>query len=91
MQLRRANVTVEVETGAASGDDEIQLSVRSDDAVALFVVLTTKAEGRFDQNAFLLENSASVSFLSWVPVTDSVVELLKSSLRVEHLAEYLMM
>jgi hypothetical protein len=53
------------------------------------VVLTTAAQGRFSTNAFLLENVSNVSFHSWVPLTDSVVALLTSSLRVEHMAEHM--
>ena len=52
--------------------------------------LTTAAEGRFSENAFLLEGGQpkSLSFVSWRPLTNTVVRLLKSSIRVEHLAEY---
>ena len=92
MQLPRANVTVDV--GLPFGDqNEVQLSVHSEGgAIALYVVLTTAAEGRFSENAFLLEGgkgTKNMSFVSWRPLTEAVVELLKSSIRVEHLAEYL--
>ena len=88
MRLARANVTVKV--GMPFGDDEVQLIVRSQGGAALYVVLTTAAEGRFSENAFLLEGGQpkSLSFVSWRPLTNTVVRLLKSSIRVEHLAEY---
>jgi hypothetical protein len=92
MQLSPANVTVEVLRSTVDANvNEVQLSVRTaagGAGVALYVVLTTMAAGRFSENAFLLAGGAkNVSFLSWVPLTDSAVERLKSSLRVEHLAE----
>lgn len=84
--------TVTVAVGRVFGDNQIQLLVHSPGvAAALYVVLTTVAEGRFSDNAFLLEGSVKKEmwFVSWKPVTDSVVDLLRSSLRVEHLAEHL--
>ena len=88
MRLAKANVTVKV--GMPFGDDEVQLTVRSQGGAALYVVLTTAAEGRFSENAFLLEGGQpkSMSFVSWRPLTNTVMRLLKSSIRVEHLAEY---
>ena len=93
MQLPK-NVSVTVDVGGLPcGDNEIQISVRcARGATALYVILTTAAEGRFSENAFLLEGGAeakNVSFVAWRPLTDSTVQLLRSSLRVEHLAEYL--
>ena len=97
MQLPR-NVTVavtvvapeEAERMSVQRVDEVQLSVQSD-RCALYVVLTTQAAGRFSENAFLLEGGQpkQVTFLSWEPVTDSVMSLLRASLRVEHLDSYL--
>ena len=55
-------------------------------AAALYVVLTTQAAGRFSDNVLLLEAGAprSLSFLAWGALD---YDLLKSSVRVEHLAE----
>jgi hypothetical protein len=63
----------------------------STNATAVYVVLTTRAQGRFSENALLLEagTTKTISFLSWVPVDKAVLELLQTSLRVEHLAENL--
>eukprot|EP01043_Picozoa_sp_COSAG02_P067660 COSAG02_NODE_10953_length_1825_cov_1.475666_2_plen_395_part_00 len=86
--------TVSVEVGAQSvPTNEVELTVcATGPGTSLYVVLTTLAEGRFSENAFLLEggsmNQKRVSFLSWKPLGDEIVSLLKSSLRVEHLAEY---
>lgn len=86
MQLPLPNVTVEV--GAQSVlTNEVELTVRAT-GTALYVVLTTLAEGRFSENAFLLENQKQLSFVSWSPLSDDIVALLKSSVRVEHLAEH---
>lgn len=97
MQLPR-NVTVavtvvapkEAERMGAERVEEVQLSVQSD-RCALYVVLTTQAAGRFSENGFLLEGGRPkiITFLSWEPVTDSVLSLLRASLRVEHLDSYL--
>jgi hypothetical protein len=56
-------------------------------ATAMFVVLTTQAPGRFSENAILLEAGTphTVDFVPWEDELD--LQLLKSSLRVEHLAE----
>jgi hypothetical protein len=102
MQFPR-NVTVTVEIvpvskdvgGESEGDaDAVQLLVRSSGSTgaALFVVLTTHAPGRFSENAFLLESGPagkSVSFLSWTTLSKDVVSLLRSTLRVEHMAQYI--
>ena len=51
MELPSASISVVVGAGQ-DGHPEIMLTTN---ATALFVVLTTKAEGRFSDNAFLLE------------------------------------
>jgi hypothetical protein len=55
-----------------------------------YVTLTTLATGRFSENAFVLLPGAPKS-LAFLPYTDQPVDLdlLKSSIRVEHLASYL--
>ena len=59
--------------------------------VALYVTLTTLAEGRFGDNAFLLTPHMGEVTVPFVPVgaAGADVALLTSSLRVEHLAMYL--
>ena len=58
------------------------------DAVAVYVVLTTAARGRFEPNAFVLVGSRKVKFLSWTNGTVDL-NLLKSSLRVDHAGKWL--
>lgn len=62
-------------------------------ATALWVVLTTKANGRFAEGAFLLEKPGrSVAFEIWDDAPDAAavaMEELKASLRVEHVAQML--
>ena len=64
--------------------------ILSTNATALYVVLTTKAAGRFGDNAFLLEagSDLAVDFIPWETPVD--MQLLESSLRVEHLADNVM-
>ena len=87
MELPSASISVVVGAGQ-DGHPEIMLTTN---ATALFVVLTTKAEGRFSDNAFLLEGSKAMTFISWaLPAEiEAVAALLKSSVRVEHLAQNL--
>ena len=95
-----ADASVTATVGAVvpkTGEIEILLSAK---ATAMFVVLTTLANGRFSDNAFLLEagtNTTVVTFIPWgsaagapgSPALQKTVALLKSSLRVEHLAQNL--
>ena len=55
------------------------------DAAALWVVLTTAAHGRFDDNCFLLLPGAR-KLVGFVPFADAQESVLASTLRVEHLA-----
>lgn len=62
----------------------------------MYVTLTTLAPGRFSENVFLLEGkSIVVYFMAWLDGEDgrldgeSVLSVLKSSLRVEHLKDNL--
>ena len=61
---------------------------------AVYVMLTTKAAGRFSDNFLLLRGEpqkVTVDFLSWDPEMSGadVANLLNSSLRVEHLQMYM--
>ena len=88
MRLPPANVTATV-----SG-----LTVRvSTDLPALWVVLTTAAHGRFEDNAFLLRGggdgdrdsggggSRTLEFIPFLPEQE---EVLRKTLRVEHVAQH---
>ena len=91
-----SNVTVTVNVGEVSTDPlsgagasvPIKLTAT---ATALYVVLTTAANGRFSDNALLLEAGVptAVEFIGWSAVDAAALALLKSTLRVEHLAENL--
>ena len=57
-------------------------------APALFVTLTTEANGRFSDNAFFMSNSSTVT-VDFLPFGDLNLTLLEASLRVEDLSLYL--
>lgn len=76
LELAKANVKFEVLE--KSGTVHVKVST---DNIALFVTLTTLAAGRFEDNCFLLENEKTVEF---IPFGKMDLDLLKSSLRVEH-------
>ena len=76
MRLMNANVTVHVEG--------LRVTVTSD-APALFVVLTTAAQGRFEDNAFLLKGGSRT--LDFIPFMSDQEDTLRRTVRVEHLAE----
>ena len=67
---------------AEAANDTITLTTN---ATALYVVLTTLAPGRFEDNAFALTPAGRT--ISFVPFGAFDADLLASSLRVEHLAE----
>ena len=69
-------------------DGEVEISVLCEYSAALYVVLTTRAAGRFSKNAFLLEEGVTtVTFFPWGTLNETSWQLLNSSLRVEHLAD----
>ena len=89
LRLPPANVTATV--GAATAAGTVPITLRTN-ATALFVVLTSHAAGRFSDNSLLLEaGAATVDFISWEAggVDSTQLALLRSTLRVEHLAENL--
>lgn len=89
MQLPRA--TVDFRVGDAPNEDgSVNIDVHSD-KVALYVTFTTLANGRFSENAFLLvPTTTGPRTIRFIPFLGAAVDvaLLKSSLRVEHLATY---
>lgn len=66
-------------------DGTVDINV-STDKVALYVTLTTLAQGRFSDNAFLLTSTQTIRFIPFGPLD---MGLLRSSLRLEHLAAYM--
>jgi hypothetical protein len=80
MALKQAQVSCTV---GAAHDAYVNITCTAD-AVAAYVVLTTAAYGRFEPNAFLLTNTREVQFISWTTNGTADVNLLKSSLRVDH-------
>jgi len=83
VQLPPATVTAAVGAPAADGSVPITLAAS---ATALFVHLTTLAQGRFSDNSLILRpGSTVVSFIPWAPLD---LALLTTSLRVEHVQMY---
>jgi hypothetical protein len=83
--LPKASVTATVAPSPkADGTIDIVLDAT---ATALYVTLTTLAQGRFSDNAFaLVPGQTNLSFIP-IGVLDRAV--LEKSLRVEHLADHL--
>lgn len=96
MVLPQATVTLKTAT-VANEDGSIDVTVRSNN-FSLYVTLTTLANGRFSENAFMLTrndqlSSAAVGFqrvITFIPFNGSVdISLLATSIRVEHVAAYM--
>lgn len=85
MALSKANVKFSV-GAAANVDGTVDITVTTD-KVAVYVTLTTLANGRFSDNAFLLLPSQPV-VVQFVPFGELDSAKLQSSLRVEHVASY---
>lgn len=93
----RTNLALDVNVTAAIAtspnvDGSVNVTVAAD-AVALWVTLTSLAQGRFSDNAFLLlpgdANKRTVQFVPFRSGTGTEdLETLHSSLRVEHYAMY---
>lgn len=91
MRLPPATVTAQVGQLNTSGSPRVAVSL-SATATALYVTLTTLAEGRFEDNAFRVlpgNDSATTAFVPWGYFGPDQLELLRSTLRVEHLQENL--
>lgn len=82
--------TVEAKVASKNNlDGSVDITLTTDNT-ALYVVLTTLAQGRFSDNAFALRpGSTTVQFVPLKPLTDIELETLVRSLRVEHLQQYL--
>lgn len=92
MELAPAKVSWSLGQPATDGS-HVTITLTSN-ATALYVVLTTAAHGRFSDNSILLESGAArarqVDFLPWDgPIDEAKIALLRSTLRVEHLAQNL--
>ena len=95
MRLPAAEVTATVARArSATQPDRVAIALAAN-ATALYVVLTTRAQGRFSDNVLLVEGGhgaapAMVDFISWAgPLDATALALLTTSLRVEHLAQNL--
>eukprot|EP00041_Stephanoeca_diplocostata_P026329 m.707884 g.707884 ORF g.707884 m.707884 type:complete len:298 (+) comp22937_c1_seq4:166-1059(+) len=86
MKLPIAKLTLEVLTDAKDGTIRVQVS---SSATALYVWLSTKAQGRFSDNAFTVLAGGTV-IVDFVPFNrvQTTADTLKASLRVEHLGQY---
>ena len=90
LTLPAANVSFGLGPLASNGTVPIVLHATES---ALFVTLTTQAAGRFSDNAFLLLPGATrtIDFLPWEGggLNEDGLSLLHSTLRIEHLQQYL--
>jgi beta-mannosidase len=84
--LALPQATVQVVVGVANADGHVGLTVTAD-RFALFVTLTTLAQGRFSDNSFaMLPGRKLVTF---VPFQGFELSELKATLRIEHTATYM--
>ena len=87
MLLKQANVKASVASDTANADGSVDIDVTAD-AVAMYVTLTTLAQGRFSDNAFVIDGSGKVT-VQFIPFGDLDLATLKSSLRVEDVSAYM--
>lgn len=85
MKLPKTEVTAQV-ASTANSDGSVNVDVTSD-GFALYVTLTTLAQGYFSYNAFVMTGKSTVR-VTFIPVEGFDVADLKS-LRVEHAATYM--
>jgi len=85
MELHKARVTYTVGKLSATGSVPITLTT---DVVAVYVTLTTQANGRFSDNAFLLLPSAPTT-VDFLPFGALEMQKLIDSLRVEDASAYM--
>ena len=88
LTLPKATVTATVRKPAIASSQGYDVEVKTD-GPALYIMLTTTAQGRFSENCFFIpgEGTKVVKFLPFVE-EDQYPELEKS-LRVEHVGEML--
>lgn len=80
------NVTVGARVGIPAANGSVPIEVTAD-GVALFVGLTTAAQGRFSRNFFVMEKGRV--WVSFIPFGVLDIAILQSTLRVEHVRTYL--
>lgn len=83
LNLNKANITFSI-SPTPNPDGTIDIALETD-AVALYVVLTTLAHGRFSDNAILLVSKTTVQFIPFLPNQQGA---LVASLRVEDVSAY---
>jgi beta-mannosidase len=71
-----------------NADGSVNVTVTSTGS-ALFVTLTTLAQGRFSDNAFHLWGAGATATVCFVPWGDLDYGTLVSTLRVEHVHDYM--
>ena len=90
MQLSKgASVTATFGASTADAPDRVSITLTAN-ATVLYVVLTTSAQGRFSDNVLTIRSGVPkvVDFISWDgPLNQTGIAHMKSTLRVEHLAE----
>ena len=90
LNLVTTQVSVAIDSITVGPDKTSAVVSISSDALALYVVLTTKAPGRFSENSFVLRPNEpkEITFMSLIKDSKIDIDLLKDSLRVEHLGQY---
>lgn len=73
----------------ANADGSVNVTVAAAAAPAAFVTLTTLAQGRFDDNVFWLPAAGAARTVRFIPFGALDRDLLATTLRVEHLQQYL--
>lgn len=90
LSLPQANVSVSVDPNATPrAFDGAFPVVLSSDAFALYVVLTTGAQGRFEENFFPLPGPTASKVVYFIPLPGFDPAELADSIRVEHVTYYL--
>jgi hypothetical protein len=74
---------------AANADGSINVTVTANAAPAAFVTLTTAAQGRFSDNVFWITSAGNAKTVAFIPFGQLDADLLRASIRVEHLQQYL--
>lgn len=85
--LQLPAATLDVSVGSPAPDGSVPVTVTSS-ATALYVQLTSQAQGRFSSNAFPMMGASSV-VVNYLPFYATDADVLAQTLRVEHLAQYL--
>jgi len=91
MNLELSPVALAVSVASApNSDGSIDVTISRTDSskgAALYVTLTTAANGRFSENVIIFYQTTTVQFIPFGPLQQT---LLASTVRVEHVADYLL-